>query len=261
MPRWIEERAKHLQAKNPSMPEGQAFAIATQQSHALGKSPKNYGTVKGRAVAKAKYKTPEDDEKRASLESFLDELEKIAYGSEPTRTGGFLLASHGRASIPLRTPTPRPGRNLPIAGMTKEEDFDFTYSPGDFRPVNINRKHASPQWLLHMIYNGDVKEAKKGRTTIVAQGGTAEDIAAHDEYIRKHLKKHASTSIERRWARLLERRPDLKKKAAALTPAGRLASTRNTGMAAGSFLRKGPSVAEISKPHGFGKPLAGATKI
>jgi hypothetical protein len=48
------------------MPESQAWAIATQQSHALGKSPKGYGTVKGRREAKAKYPTPKDDEEMAN---------------------------------------------------------------------------------------------------------------------------------------------------------------------------------------------------
>lgn len=63
MPEWIHERAKHISAKNPSMPESEAWAIATQQSHALGKSPKGYGTAKGKRVAKQKYDTPKDDKK------------------------------------------------------------------------------------------------------------------------------------------------------------------------------------------------------
>jgi len=66
MPAWIHSRAEHLMAKNPSMPKGQAFAIATQQSHALGKSPKSYGTIEGRTKAKEKYKTPSDDQKKAN---------------------------------------------------------------------------------------------------------------------------------------------------------------------------------------------------
>lgn len=47
------------------MPESQAFAIATQQSHALGKSPKGYGTARGKREAKAKYESPSDDTKAA----------------------------------------------------------------------------------------------------------------------------------------------------------------------------------------------------
>jgi hypothetical protein len=65
MPQWIHDRARHIQAKNPGMAESTAFAVATQQAHATGKSPKSYGTSEGRQEAKAKYKTPSDDKKTA----------------------------------------------------------------------------------------------------------------------------------------------------------------------------------------------------
>lgn len=104
----MHARAEHILAKNPSMPKSEAFAIATQQSHALGKSPKGYGTAEGRHTAKAKFDTPKDDKKTANpgglttprlkhaasalsphdratglmnteqLRAFADELEKIA---------------------------------------------------------------------------------------------------------------------------------------------------------------------------------------
>lgn len=77
MPKWMHDRAEHILAKNPDMPKSQAFAIATQQSHALGKSPKSYGTLKGREEAKAKYKTPGDDKKTADP-GHLAKLEKAA---------------------------------------------------------------------------------------------------------------------------------------------------------------------------------------
>lgn len=66
MPSWIHGRAEHLLAKNPSMPKSMAFAVATQQSHALGKSPKGYGTAEGKRTAKAKFDTPKDDQKKAN---------------------------------------------------------------------------------------------------------------------------------------------------------------------------------------------------
>lgn len=65
MPEWIHKREEHIRAKNPGMPESEAWAIATQQAHATGKSPKGYGTAKGRHEAKAKYDTPSDDKKTA----------------------------------------------------------------------------------------------------------------------------------------------------------------------------------------------------
>lgn len=58
MPKWIHDRAKHLRKKNPGMSESQSFAIATQQSHATGKTPKGYGTPEGRMEANQKYDKP-----------------------------------------------------------------------------------------------------------------------------------------------------------------------------------------------------------
>lgn len=59
-------------AKNPEMAKSTAFAVATQQSHALGKTPKTYGTPEGKAKAKQKYKTPGDDKKTASVGAVLE---------------------------------------------------------------------------------------------------------------------------------------------------------------------------------------------
>jgi hypothetical protein len=86
MPAWIHDRADHIRSKNPSMPKSEAFAIATQQSHALGKSPKGYGTTGGRATAKDKYKTPEDDVKTAMDPSLMSSLKGVA-GAGPALRG------------------------------------------------------------------------------------------------------------------------------------------------------------------------------
>lgn len=92
MPAWIHDRVERLKERNPSMPESMAWGVATQQAHALGKSPKSYGTAEGRAVAKAKYKTPGDDQKTAELEAFADELAKLSFspGGALSRVGGAL---------------------------------------------------------------------------------------------------------------------------------------------------------------------------
>jgi hypothetical protein len=86
MPAWIHDRADHIQSKNPSMPKSEAFAIATQQSHALGKSPKGYGTSKGREEAKNKYKTPGDDVKTAMDPMLMSSLRSVA-GTGPALRG------------------------------------------------------------------------------------------------------------------------------------------------------------------------------
>lgn len=107
MPQWIHDRAKHLQEKNPDMPASTAFAIATQQSHATGHSPKGYGTASGRKKAKEKYKTPDDDEQRANpkeaavkemmdrMKAKYDELFKVANTTSEVETKGSLETNIG----------------------------------------------------------------------------------------------------------------------------------------------------------------------
>jgi hypothetical protein len=95
MPAAIHERARHLLAKNPDMKKSTAFAVATQQMEALGKTPKGFGTAEGRATSKAKFDTPKDDVKTPNpgnlstpklkaaevmYAAFQDELQKIAEG-------------------------------------------------------------------------------------------------------------------------------------------------------------------------------------
>ena len=58
MPKWIEERKKHLMEKNPGMSESTAWAVATQQGYATKEAPKGYGTEKGKKKSKRKYKKP-----------------------------------------------------------------------------------------------------------------------------------------------------------------------------------------------------------
>lgn len=66
------------------MDKSQAFAIATQQSHALGKSPKKYGTTEGRSVAKKKYPSTKGWETAADktatvMQAYFHEFQKLAF--------------------------------------------------------------------------------------------------------------------------------------------------------------------------------------
>lgn len=129
MPAWLHARAEHILRKNPQMPKSQAFAIATQQSHALGKSPKGYGTEEGRTEAKRKYKTPNDDTKTADPKEasafwngFFDELKKEAFapikplprlqGLSRQMAGANAGSFKGLTST-MKTPKPTPGTATP----------------------------------------------------------------------------------------------------------------------------------------------------
>lgn len=91
MPAWIHDRADHIRAKNPDMPKSMSFALATQQAHAAGKTPKGYGTAAGKREAKQKYDAPKKSYKKtadpghiaktsslAMWMGFSDELQKIS---------------------------------------------------------------------------------------------------------------------------------------------------------------------------------------
>jgi hypothetical protein len=93
--KWIYTRAKKLRAKNPDMDESTSFAIATQQAHKVGKSPKGFRTPEGVAMAKAKMRGPvKMYRKTAMIAGFFDEIEKAASLAAAARFGvGVLLGS------------------------------------------------------------------------------------------------------------------------------------------------------------------------
>lgn len=131
MPAWIHNRADRILRKNPNMDEREAFAIATQQAHALGKSPKGYGTAEGRAAARRKYRTPQDDQKTASAfmwDAFFSELEKFA-AFMPTR---------GAASLLKRAPTAfKPASEASVfAKMLRKAPLDPTAIKGAPAPTH-----------------------------------------------------------------------------------------------------------------------------
>jgi hypothetical protein len=115
MPAWLHNRADHIRRKNPEMPKSQAFAIATQQSHATGHTPKNYGTPEGKRKAKQKYdeapssyeQTADPKEKKAMLLGFADELKKIA-----AATPGIMPTPKPMLTKPKPTSMPR-GDTMP----------------------------------------------------------------------------------------------------------------------------------------------------
>lgn len=76
MPQWIHDRAAHIRAKNPEMEESTSWALATQQAHKLGKTPKGYGTPEGRKAAKAKYALPRKEYKKTAAPKVPEEGQK-----------------------------------------------------------------------------------------------------------------------------------------------------------------------------------------
>lgn len=106
MPKWIEDRAAHIRSKNPDMPESQSWAIATQQSHKLGKTPKRYGTKEGRQMARAKYTKP----RKEYLKKAAEELAIAKRANQQT----------GYAGAPSNTNSMQPNKMLPTPPPTAQ---------------------------------------------------------------------------------------------------------------------------------------------
>lgn len=100
------------------MPESESWAIATQQSHATGHTPKGYGTAEGKHKAKQKYDTPGDDEQQASPKT---KTAGITHPFSSVLVGGFcdelkgifekragLLPAPDNALTQLKTTSPKP---------------------------------------------------------------------------------------------------------------------------------------------------------
>lgn len=98
MPAWIHNRAERILQSNPEMDKGEAFAIATQQAHALGKAPQGYGTSEGRRTAKRKYRSPSEYQKTAEAQmwsAFFNEIEKTSGMFSPFRPVAAGIAQFG----------------------------------------------------------------------------------------------------------------------------------------------------------------------
>lgn len=158
MPAWIHERAEHLLAKNPSMKKSTAFALATQQSHALGKTPKGYGTSKGKQEAKSKFDKPKKEYVKSSNPGDL-ETPKLSDKPKTEWTGRHLVKKEASLS--------------PIAVAAMREELTLIKQAG---MVTSFLSKFSPKPVAHLSSgalqaHGVAKQMAKGRS----YGGAAVD--------------------------------------------------------------------------------------
>ena len=73
--KWIHNRAHRIMADGET-PKGTAYAVATQQAHATGKSPKAFKTPGGVVTARKKYDDPRAMKKTARVVGILKEAQK-----------------------------------------------------------------------------------------------------------------------------------------------------------------------------------------
>ena len=102
--KWVYQRAKHIRSKNPDMEESTSFAIATQQAHKLGKSPKKFRTEQGVARAHEKYQGPVKEYKKTaeSIQKTGMDAGSILTGLAAGMPVGRSVAGHTAAGMAPR---------------------------------------------------------------------------------------------------------------------------------------------------------------
>jgi len=82
--KWVHDRAHRIMSEGDTKDEygkkkgkSVAYALAVQQAHSLGKSPKDFRTQHGIHEAKQKYDEPKSEYQKTATAAFFDELEEI----------------------------------------------------------------------------------------------------------------------------------------------------------------------------------------
>lgn len=294
MPAFIHRRAEHLLAKNPKMEKSTAFAIATQQGHALGKNPKKYGTKGGKAEAKAKYDKPKKEyvktpnpggletpklkpmKKKASLGSVLVGIMKEAtsvpdspylldqIGKEPKIRPTSAVAPKEKhrvkqAMIPSAGEGPGGGGIAEAAKklQTSQKIGVPKIEQPKVKPLTAKLAFAVSQYSGTMGPSKFVNYASGQvpfRNPMLRNAGASnEELAMAQKEMKKKTK--GWTPLTKVSAMLDE----LAKLNAIQSPEAQITSSQKVG-APKTTAPPGPSIAQIAKPVGFGRPQPGATK-
>lgn len=132
--KWIYDRAhKIIESGEGKTPKRVAYAVATQQAHKVGKSPKGFRTASGVQEAKAKMRRPVREYRKTAamnyinstvVDGFFDELEHIeknAIGLKALALGGGLLAAGiGGAAKALPSAVAKAARKPSIMQVAKK---------------------------------------------------------------------------------------------------------------------------------------------
>ncbi len=248
MPKWIHDRADHLQERNPEMPKSQAFAIATQQAHKIGKTPKGYGTAEGKKKAKMKYVLPKKEyRKTAGFTPFkppkfgpanLKASNPAAKLQKSQQVGAVQAFDQKKDGIQFKPPsmpkvafqTSQYSGPLTLGRFKSRSRSGMPYNPGGIKvggpPSELGDKE-SPDTEPHEAKREDDKVASLAGAAVFAI-----DAVSHWEA------KEATIS----------------------SPASQLNSSQTSKAGPKLTAPAGPSIAQVAKPIGFGRPLPGATK-
>lgn len=230
MPEWMHNRAEHILAKNPSMPKSEAFAIATQQMHAGGHGPKGYGTVEGRRTAKAKFSTPKDDQQRSN-----------PGGLESPK---MKQASVGRALVLLMNK---------LGFAQGFQNSAFAGQPAQNGPGMKAQSQQPPFVAPPLAVKAAGVGVGSGMTTSQYSGPLSFGPFKQTSGIPPFQRPPLTAPVDEKTAAPMASATGAMGPKASLTATQRMGQPKTTGFA-------GPSISDVSKPKGFGKPLSGALK-
>ena len=268
MPKWIHDRADHLMARNPEMEQGKAFAIATQQAHKLGKTPKGYGTAAGKQKAKTKHTKPLKAYKKTAGIGFkpfkppkLNPTAKV-----PEVNAKFLPPDMAGTGADPRKKLQK------SQAMGSQNSFDQKTDGIDFKPFGAKVAFQDSEYsgglsegLSLGFFKARSPEGMPRNPGGIKVGGPPSELGDKESpdtepyESRREDTKHASLAAAARFAFDAVGYWEAKH-AAVSSPKQQLASSQNVSQGPKLSTPAGPSIAQISKPKGFGTPLPGATK-
>jgi len=215
------------------------------------------GEISRKKVQEWESHTPKGKLPEKVAAAFVDEVIKIAFGvsaySGPLGYGGFKQESYipPFMSPPVKTAGPPPPKKKAKTAASRTP-----VGPADLPPPRGAYTSPPPRKPKSAKPAGASKPARSKPTGTRSRGHFMRgDSAAAAKKIPWKYVVPGLVAL----GGLTAGAHYLDKQAVALTPMGQLRSTQRIGRPKVTA-PPGPSIADVSKPHGFGKPLPGAAK-
>lgn len=174
--KWVHDRAHHIMNKNKETPKSVAYAVAVQQAHKVGKSPKSFRTGSGVRAAKSKYDFPKKEYKKTAAHKLaLSRLKRLQKEAEATkrevrfRHKDVRRAPTVKGTMRARTPKQKEVIKVPRGFAAHKRGFlDKLIMGSESGPVRIGKpKSQGPSRLASSL--GDALRAYGINSAIPAE--------------------------------------------------------------------------------------------
>jgi hypothetical protein len=290
MPAWIHNRAEHLLAKNPKMNKSQAFAIATKQSKAKTAMVDNLNENIGKPKIRKKSAVSPNPDFRVKISSAVSDaflrafnryMEKNAFTRSQYAGGGgggspkYTSVIPPFSSPPVKTAGPPSEDKSKTAGLTDTASearakVDAGKKPGLLRAALLGEFATPDQKFSKGTQKALVSARRDPRLYSNLRGmATLESKdkrkSVHGKLDRKtdhtilSAAKEGLTRGALRKESMVSMRDELEKLNNVQDPQAQLSKHQGIGIPK-TTAPPGPSIQQVAKPVGFGKPIAGSTK-